>query len=35
MEIIPVENEEEADYLSEKYETRNVFYNIEGNLTKL
>jgi hypothetical protein len=35
MDIIPVENEEEANYLSEKYGVRNSVYDIKGTLTKL
>ena len=35
MEIIPVEREEEAHYLSRRYGIGNVVYDIGGSLTKL
>jgi hypothetical protein len=35
MEIIPVDNEEEANYLRGEYGIRNGVYDIRGSLTKL
>jgi hypothetical protein len=35
MEIIPVNNEEEANYLKEEYGIRNGVYDIKNSLTKL
>jgi len=34
-EIIPVASEEQADYLRERYEGRNVIWDIGGGLTTL
>jgi hypothetical protein len=32
MDIIPVKNEEEADYLSKEYRIMKVVYDISGSL---